>query len=151
MRDAKGTAGNDDSFNSVPAGYSGTPLVKKLGIKPGSTVALIGAPRGFRKELVGMPPGVRVQTSMSGATSPALAIWFVSSRAELAREIAGMSRAMGDGLWIAWPKKSSGVVTDLTETPVRDAGLAHRLVDYKVCAINDVWSGLKFARSKKTA
>jgi len=98
-----------------------------------------------------MPPGVRVQTSMSGATSPALAIWFVSSRAELAREIAGMSRAMGDGLWIAWPKKSSGVVTDLTETPVRDAGLAHRLVDYKVCAINDVWSGLKFARSKKTA
>lgn len=149
MRDAKGTAGNDDSVNSVPAGYSGTPLVKKLGIKPGSTLALIGAPRGFRKELVGMPAGVRVQTSMSGASSPpALVVWFVSSRAGLAREIAGMSRAMGDGLWIAWPKKSSGVVTDLTETPVRDAGLAHGLVDYKVCAITEVWSGLKFAKRK---
>ena len=150
MRDAKGT-GNDDSVNSVPAGYSGTPLVKKLGIKPGSTLALISAPRGFRKELVGMPAGVRVQTSMSGATSsPALIVWFVSSRAGLAREIAGMSRAMGDGLWIAWPKKASGVVTDLTETPVRDAGLAHGLVDYKVCAITEVWSGLKFAKRKTT-
>lgn len=128
------------------AGYSGTPLVKKLGIKPASRLVLVGAPPGFRRELAGLPGGVRVTSkAIDGAD---LAIWFVKSRRELDGRVPTISLDMGQGLWIAWPKKASGVVTDLTEDLIRRAGLAHGLVDYKVCAINDVWSGLKFARRK---
>jgi hypothetical protein len=127
------------------AGYSGTPLVTKLGIKPGATVALVGAPPGFRRELVGLPREVRLVTRAAGA--PDLVIWFVRARRDLdARvgRIGGLIRT-GAGLWVAWPKKASGVTTDVTEDTVRGAGLAHGLVDYKVCAINTTWSGLKFA------
>lgn len=130
----------------MPAGYSGTPLVRKLGIKPASALALIGAPRGFRRELVGLPPKVRVTTHADG--SPELIVWFTQSRRELEGRIGAMSQAMGAGLWIAWPKKASGVQTDLVEDAVRAAGLAHGLVDYKVCAVNETWSGLKFARRR---
>jgi hypothetical protein len=129
------------------AGYSGTPLVKKLGIKPGARVALVGEPRGFRRELVGLPRDVALGTRPAG--SPDLTVWFVKSVRELASGVPKMSRAMGQGLWIAWPKKSSALASDISETEVRAAGLAHGLVDYKVCAINDTWSGLKFARMKK--
>ena len=129
------------------AGYSGTPLVKKLGIKPGSTLTLLDAPRGFRRELIGMPKGVRVSHA-PGAKQPDLIIWFVMSGRALDVRMATVSRAMGAGLWVAWPKKASGVATDLTEDVVRAAGLANGLVDYKVCAINETWSGLKFARRK---
>jgi hypothetical protein len=128
------------------AGYSGTPLVKKLGLKPGSTLAVMGAPTGFRKELVGIPKDVRVRVEPTG--TPDLVIWFVRKRLELETGIARVGAAMGQGLWVAWPKKASGLQTDVTEDVVRGAGLAHGLVDYKVCAINDVWSGLKFARRK---
>jgi hypothetical protein len=128
------------------AGYSGTPLVGKLGIKPGSRLVLIGAPRGFRAELVGLPDGVRIATRLQG--SPDLALWFVSTRREVEGRMPQVAAAMGQGLWVAWPKKASGVVTDVTEDVVRNAGLAHGIVDYKVCAINQVWSGLKFARRK---
>ncbi len=128
------------------AGYSGTPLVRKLGIKPHSRLVLIGAPRGFRAELVGLPEGVRFTTRLQG--SPELAIWFVSTRREVEGRMPQVAAAMGQGLWVAWPKKASGVVTDVTEDVVRNAGLAHGIVDYKVCAINAVWSGLKFARRK---
>jgi hypothetical protein len=127
------------------AGYSGTPLVKKLGIKSGSTLALIGAPEGFRRELIGLPADVRVSTRAAGA--PELVVWFVQRRKDLSR-VARIGRLMTSGLWIAWPKKASGMATDLTENDVRDAGLANGLVDYKVCAINETWSGLKFARRK---
>lgn len=130
------------------AGYSGTPLVRKLGIKEGSTLALLDAPRGFRRELVGMPTGVRV-TQALGANPPDLIVWFVMSGRALDVRMASVSRAMGAGLWVAWPKKASGVVTDLTEDVVRAAGLANGLVDYKVCAVNATWSGLKFARRKR--
>ena len=130
------------------AGYSGTPLVKKLGIKPGSTLALLDAPRGFRRELVGIPRGVRVSQALD-ANPPDLIVWFVMSGRALDVRMAALSRAMGPGLWVAWPKKASGVVTDLTEDVVRAAGLANGLVDYKVCAVNETWSGLKFARRKK--
>jgi len=126
------------------AGYSGTPLVKKLGIKPDSSLALVGAPRGFRKELVGLPARVRVTSRAAGG--PDLIVWFVTSARSLDARIAATGRSMGAGLWIAWPKKASGVVTDVTEDVVRRAGLAHGLVDYKVCAINETWSGLKFAK-----
>jgi hypothetical protein len=129
-----------------PSGYSGTPLVQKLGIKPGSRLALLSAPLGFRRELLGLPEGVRVTSKVIDGA--ALAVWFVKSRRELEGRVPAISLEMGQGLWIAWPKKASGVVTDLTEDHVRRAGLANGLVDYKVCAINEVWSGLKFARRK---
>lgn len=129
------------------AGYSGTPLVKKLGIRPGARVSLVGAPAGFARELVGLPGGVALASRL--VKTPDLTVWFVRSARELDRGIGRMSRAMGQGLWIAWPKKSSALAGDVSETEVRAAGLAHGLVDYKVCAINEVWSGLKFARAKR--
>ncbi len=127
------------------AGYSGTPLPKKLGIKPDSTVVLIGAPDGFQRRLGELPPNVTFLTR--AASRKDLAVWFVTRR----RECEGRMPAMADiavGLWVAWPKKASGVETDLNENIIRDAGLANGLVDYKVCAIDDVWSGLKFAKRK---
>jgi hypothetical protein len=132
---------------SMPlAGYSGTPLVKKLGIKPDTTVALVGAPRGFRRELVDLPKSVHLVTRTSDPAD--LAIWFVTSRTDLESGVAAAGRQMTSGLWVAWPKKASGVVTDVTEDVVRAAGLSHGLVDYKVCAVNAIWSGLKFARRR---
>ena len=128
------------------AGYSGTPLVKKLGIKPGMRVALAGAPRGFRTELPGLPPGVRLSPRMDDR--PDLIVWFVQSRRAMEGMMPSVAGRMGAGLWVAWPKKSSGVKTDINEDIIRNAGLASGLVDYKVCAINDIWSGLKFARRK---
>ena len=131
----------------MPAGYSGTPLAKKLGIKEAARVALIAAPKGFKAELAGLPDGVRFTVTL--APAPDLAIWFVSSRRELEGRMPQVARAMGQGLWVAWPKKASGVRTDVTEDVVRNSGLGNGLVDYKVCAINDVWSGLKFARRQR--
>ena len=128
------------------AGYSGTPLVKKLGIKPATTVALLGAPGGFARELVGLPDDVRLVSRLG--RGPELTLWFVRAKQELDRRIETISAAMGQGLWIAWPKRASGVQTDVTEALVRAAGLAHGLVDYKSCAINETWSGLKFARRR---
>jgi hypothetical protein len=128
------------------AGYSGTPLVRKLGIKPDSRLVLMGAPRGFRAALVDLPAGVRIGTRLDG--TPDLAIWFVSSRREVEGRMPQVAATMGQGLWVAWPKKASGIVTDVTEDVIRNAGLAHGIVDYKVCAIDATWSGLKFARRK---
>lgn len=128
------------------AGYSGTPLAKKLGLKPDTSVALLGAPKGFERVLAPVPPGVRFTTRAAGA--PALIVWFVTSRQQIDRRLPDVVRLVGEGvgLWMAWPKQSSGVATDLREDAIRNAGLAHGLVDYKVCAINETWSGLKFAR-----
>jgi hypothetical protein len=130
------------------AGYSGTPLAQKLGIKAESLVALLGAPATFEPLLAPLPPGVRFTNRAAG--HPALVVWFASSRAQVDRRVADVSRLIvaGTGLWIAWPKRASGVTTDLTEDLVRAAGLAHGLVDYKVCAIDATWSGLKFARRR---
>ena len=128
------------------AGYSGTPLVRKLGIAPGSTLALLGAPPGFMKQLVGLPADVRVSTRAVGA--PDLVVWFVTRQRDLERRMASISALMQSGLWIAWPKRASGVTSDLSEDAIRAAGLAHGLVDYKVCAIDQTWSGLKFARRR---
>ena len=128
------------------AGYSGTPLVKKLGIKAGMRVAVTGAPQGFRSELVGLPGDVRLLPRIE--SRPDLILWFVQSRRALEGMMPAVATQMGDGLWVAWPKRASGVRTDVTEDVVRAAGLASGLVDYKVCAINGIWSGLKFARRK---
>lgn len=127
----------------MTAGYSGTPLPRKLGIKEGSTVALLGAPDGFDDLLEPMPPGVTVTTSTDG-TADVLVV-FVTSRAELEDRLPAARRAMepNGGLWVAWPKRASGVPTDLTENVVREVGFAAALVDNKVCAIDDTWSGLR--------
>jgi len=128
------------------SGYSGTPLVKKLGIKPASSLALLGAPRGFRRELVGLPAGVRITAELRGA--PDVTIWFLSSKRELEGRMPQVAAAMGQGLWVAWPKKASGVKTDVTEDVIRNCALPYGIVDYKVCAINETWSGLKFGRRR---
>lgn len=131
------------------AGYSGTPLWKKLGIKPAMTVALIGAPEGFEKTLAGQPDNARV--ARTGTSAALLVIWWPASASDLASRIRKVDARIAEGgsIWIAWAKKTSGIKTDLSDSLVRETGLANGLVDYKVCAISDVWSGLKFARKKK--
>jgi hypothetical protein len=131
------------------AGYSGTPLPKKLGITADSVTAIIGAPPAFEATLGDLPSGARVSHSRRGQRD--LTLWFVRSAAELRRAIPAMVAASrSGGVWIAWPKKASGVATDLTEDVVRKEGLAAGLVDHKVCAIDATWSGLRFALRKET-
>lgn len=127
-----------------PAGYSGTPLVSKLGIKPGARVALIGAPNGFDSVLGELPDGVRVRRRAGGPVDVTVA--FFTRRSALARRLPGLREGLAPagGLWIAWPKRSSGVASDLDEGVVRQLGLEARLVDNKVCAIDETWSGLRF-------
>ncbi|HWF75104.1 MAG TPA: DUF3052 domain-containing protein [Solirubrobacteraceae bacterium] len=126
-------------------GYSGTPLPTKLGIRPGHRVALLRAPEGFEGETLGeLPPGVEVSDRARGPLDVIVA--FVRSRSQLERGLATWPKSLdpAGGLWIAWPKRSSGVETDLSDGLVREAGLATGLVDNKVCAIDATWSGLRF-------
>jgi hypothetical protein len=125
------------------SGYSGTPLPKKLGIKPGSTVAFRTAPPEFAAALGELPEGVRVKRR-AAAPLDVLVAFFVD-RADLDARLRALSRTIfpDGGLWIAWPKRSSGVATDLTEDVVRELGLGLGLVDNKVCAIDETWSGLR--------
>jgi len=131
---------------SALAGYSGTPLPKKLGIKPDTVLALVGPPDDFVSRTLGkIPDGVEIRTDLRKA--PHLIIWFARSRAEVERRIDAMAKKVGrDGMWIAWQKQASGANSDLTQADVRRTGLANGLVDYKICAIDATWSGLKFAR-----
>ena len=125
------------------SGYSGTPLARKLGIKAGHRLAFPGAPEGFDALLGELPEGVSVRARASGPLD--VIVFFTRSRAELARRLPALRRAMDPaaGLWVAWPKRSSGVETDVTEDVVRDLGLENSLVDNKVCAIDETWSGLR--------
>jgi len=127
----------------APAGYSGTPLVKKLGIKPGATLGLIGAPDGFDDTLGELPDGVTVRRRLQGRLDVIVA--FYVERSALERRLPALRDALqpAGGLWVAWPKRASGVATDVSETVVRELGLAAGLVDNKVCAIDAVWSGLR--------
>jgi len=131
------------------AGYSGRSLVEKLGIKPSTRIAILDAPRGYRATLGKLPPGVRVVTSARATLS--FIHLFVVSRAILEKQIARLLSALtpAGALWISWPKKSSGVETDITEDVVRAVALPTGLVDVKVAAIDDVWSGLKLVRRLK--
>jgi hypothetical protein len=126
------------------AGYSGTPLVKKLGIKEDFRVALVGAPDGFRGELEGLPNGVSFVTSVQGQLD--FILFFAKTQTELTRHFSRLAAKLKPAgmLWIAWPKKASGVATDLSDSVVRQTGLDAGLVDVKVCAVNETWSGLKF-------
>jgi hypothetical protein len=134
---------------SGTAGYSGTPLPRKLGFKPGMRAALLGAPEGFDATLGELPDGVVVTPRLGGAKD--LVIVFVTERADLARRVKALRRAIApDGMvWVAWPKKASKVPTDMTEDVVRDAVLPTGLVDVKVCAIDATWSGLKLVIRKE--
>jgi hypothetical protein len=141
---------------STMTGYSGTPLPKKLGIKTGSVVGLVDAPEGFEVTLGDLPEGTVVIRLPEGAGSslsrpPDVTLWFATRRADLDSRMAGMcSLAERGGLWIIWPKKASGVVSDLSQAVVRETGLAAGLVDFKVCAVDATWSGLRFTRRKQT-
>lgn len=126
------------------AGYSGTPLPQKLGIRPGQRVLLLGAPEGFEDGTLGaLPDGVTVGRQARGTADVIVA--FFASRAQLVRRLPVLRERMepAAGLWIAWPKRASGVATDLTEDVVRDLALAGDLVDNKVCAVDETWSGLR--------
>jgi hypothetical protein len=126
------------------AGYSGTPLAKKLGIKDDFRVALLRVPDEVRSELRDAFAKCRIVRQPRGPLD--FIFLFVKSASQLKRELTTTAKTLAPAgmLWIAWPKKSSGVTTDLTETVVRDRGIAAGLVDVKVCAVTDVWSGLKF-------
>jgi hypothetical protein len=124
------------------AGYSGTPLVKKIGIKPGHRLAILNPPHGFDKELAPLPDGV-VNAAKARLD---VAILFAANQSALAKNLGKLAGKLAPAgmLWVAWPKMSSGVPTDLKEGLVQKIGLSAGLVDVKVCAVNEVWSGLKF-------
>jgi hypothetical protein len=128
------------------SGYSGTPLPKKLGIREGSRVAVVSAPDGFAHVLGPLPAGVDLRTDARGRCD--VVVFFVTRRAELARRFPSFVRALqtDGGLWVSWPKKTSGVATDLGFDAVQAVGLHAGLVDNKVCAIDGTWSGLRFVR-----
>jgi hypothetical protein len=130
-------------------GYSGTPLPKKLGIKPGFRVCLTDAPPEVRAEL--KTQLAACEMAINGKTPLDFAMVFTKSKARLTKEFKRISGLLAPAgvLWVGWPKKSSGVPTDLDENIVREIGLAAGLVDVKVCAVTEVWSGLKFVQRLK--
>ncbi|MGD0003392.1 MAG: hypothetical protein ABSE06_04100 [Anaerolineaceae bacterium] len=129
------------------AGYAGAPLVKKLGIHAHITVALLDPPPGFEQDLAGLPEGVS-WCSQPGVACD-LVIWFVRTETALFEGLPRVQPGIGKaGLWVVWPKKGSGVESDLTQVIVRKTGLAAGLVDYKVSAIDETWTGLRFAVRK---
>jgi hypothetical protein len=131
------------------AGYSERSLVDKLGIRSGMSVLILGAPPGYAKTLGQLPTGVTVVK----APQPGLDFihLFVTRRADLERRFGALHKALAPAgvLWVSWPKKAAGVPTDVTEDVVREVALAKGLVDVKVCAVDDTWSGLKLVRRLK--
>jgi hypothetical protein len=126
------------------AGYSGTPLIQKIGIKPGHRIVLRNHPASFVKNLGKLPEGVESSERLSGNAN--VVVYFTDKLAELAKDFPRLATALvPDGMvWIGWPKKASGRPTDVTEDLVRKIGLDCGLVDVKICAIDETWSGLKF-------
>jgi len=130
---------------STFAAYAHKPLLEKLGVKADSVLGLVGAPGGFEETLGDLPEGTAVRRGAGAGCD--LTIWFVRSVEELEDRIGEMAAMLEGGpIWIAWPKKASGVVTDLSQQTVREIGLGTGLVDYKVCSIDETWSGLLFTR-----
>jgi hypothetical protein len=126
--------------------YKGRSLATRLGIKPSMSVAILGAPANFPEQLGPLPAGVRVRTDARVVAE--LILLFVRSHAALVKRLETAKRALAEGgsIWVVWPKQTSGVKTDLTQRVVRSIGLDRGLVDYKICAVDDTWSGLRFAR-----
>ena len=133
----------------MPAGYSGTPLPKKLGITKSSRVALIGAPSEYESLLGKVPAGAVLGASLSQKTD--LVHVFVTQRKELAAHLAMLRRKLRDdaAVWVSWPKKSSKVATTVTEDVIRELAIPLGFVDIKVCAVSEVWSGLKLVVRKE--
>ena len=130
-------------------GYSGTPLTRKLGIAAGTRVLAVHAPDGYRDWLAPLPEGVRFEEKVSAAVD--LVHVFVDRRAVLKSQLDSLrSRiAPGAAVWVSWPKKASRVPTDITEDTIRELALPIGFVDVKVCAVSDVWSGLKLVIRKE--
>ena len=140
------------------AGYSGTPLAQKLGIKQDHLVAVLNPPDGLAATIAPLPSGVTVVDKLPAAGSMDVVVFFTKSRSDLRKAFRVVAKQLqpNGGLWIAWPKKASGLETDVSEPVVREIGLAAGLVDNKVCAIDNTWSGLRFVirlsdRPKKKA
>jgi hypothetical protein len=133
----------------MPAGYSGTPLAKKLGIKPGHRIATVNEPTEFRELLVDLPDGATFEDDLN--QSPDISIGFFTAAADLEGRLRDLGQAAFPDrvIWLAWPKKTSGVDTDLTGDIVRAAVLRTHLVDVKICAISETWSGLKVVWRKE--
>ena len=131
------------------AGYSGTPLPQKLGIKPGMIVVAIDPPENYRKLLGEIPSGVNLATRPVGNTK--LVHLFATRRSELAKQLSSLRLKIAEdaAVWVSWPKKSSGVATDITEDVIRAVALPLGFVDIKVCAVDDIWSGLKLMIRKE--
>jgi hypothetical protein len=131
------------------AGYSGTPLARKLGIKAGAQVHAAGAPANYLNLLAPLPPDVTFVSPLSATTD--IAHLFIRKRAELEKTLrAWLVELKPDGaIWVSWPKRASGIATDITENDIRKAALPLGLVDVKVCAIDDTWSGLKLVIRKE--
>ncbi|MFN0018102.1 MAG: DUF3052 family protein [Pirellulaceae bacterium] len=127
------------------AGYSGTPLVKKLGIKEAASVLLVSPPEGFLETLGLLPADAEIVSGRSREKLDVVLL-FVLSQKKLNQEFSRLAARLkpAGGLWVCWPKKASGVETDLTENVIREVGLAAGLVDNKVCALDETWSGLRF-------
>ena len=133
---------------AATAAYSGTPLPRKLGIEPGMRVVLVKPPDGFAASLEPLPPDVALRKTNRGVRD--VTLWFTRSRRELERGMIRMAEAAGDGrLWISWPKKTSPLAADHTGDDVRRVGIAAGLVDFKVCAVDEDWSGLAFVRRRR--
>jgi len=130
---------------TAQAGYSGTPLPRKLGVKPGDAVAILGGPDTVAAEIAGVPGLPPVRRKLAGRDPLDVIVVFVTRRADLSRQLAGLRARMAPaaGLWIAWPKRSSGVSTDMTDHVVREIALPTGLVDNKICAIDQTWTGLR--------
>ena len=130
----------------MTSGYSGTPLPKKLGIKSDHRIALIRAPRGFEATLAPLPAGVWIESNFAVGEPFDVILCFNRSCAELDANIVPLAKRLvpNGGLWVAWPKRTSGVETDLSENVVRAKGLELGLVDNKICAVDETWSGLRF-------
>ena len=131
------------------AGYSGTPLAKKLGFKPGLSVAAVGAPANYPKLLAPLPDGVDLGTRVGKSTD--IVHLFTTSNAELAGKLASWLELLAPdaAIWVSWPKKASKVPTDITEDTIRAVALPMGLVDIKVCAVDETWSGLKLVLRKE--
>ena len=134
--------------DSIMAGYSGTPLPKKLGIKSGTVIGLVNAPQGFEDTLGDLPDRVTLIHEVSQESD--VILWFIRSLVEYKKNVAEYGANSGEGrLWILWPKKTSGIDSDLSQAIVRQVGLESGLVDYKIAKINQIWSGLCFTKRKK--
>jgi hypothetical protein len=131
------------------SGYSGTPLAKKLGIKPGSRLAVSGAPKNYADLLAPLPEGVRFERSLGPGTD--IAHVFATQRAKLGAALREALRKMKPdaAIWVSWPKKAAKVHTDITEDTIREIALPMGLVDIKVCAVDETWSGLKLVLRKE--